>query len=167
MLQRVGLSMLRQREQRRRVMLPARMRGKCGWSDACILNMSSRGMLIYSKGIAEPGAFVEIRRGGQLVVGRVVWRENQRIGLHSQDPVRIADIINSAAAAVEGGQPGGEIAERRYVPRKADNSLTYARAMEFMFVVLLGATLAASVAYEVRDALGTPFTAVRAALGSD
>lgn len=162
MLQRVGLSKLRPREQRRRVMLPARMRGKCGWSDACILNMSSRGMLVYSKGTADPGAFVEIRRGGQLVVGRVVWRENQRMGLHSQDPVRIADIINSAAAA-DAPCPA---AERRRVPRTSDKSRTYARAMEFLFVVALGATLAASVGYEVKDVLDRPFIAVRAALGS-
>ena len=73
-------------------MLPARMRSASGWSDACILNLSSRGLLVYSNGTANPGSFVEVRRGGQLVVARVVWRENQRIGLSSSDAVRVNDI---------------------------------------------------------------------------
>ena len=83
-------------------MLPARMRSSGGWSDACILNVSSRGLLVYSNTAVDPGSTVEIRRGGQLVIARVVWRQNQRIGLCSPDPVPIEDIISdkTAAAAV-------------------------------------------------------------------
>jgi len=111
-------SILKPREERQRVMLPARMRSKAGWSDACILNVSKRGLLVYSSGSADPGAFVEIRRGGQLVVARVVWRKNQRIGLHSPDPVRVEAIISTeaAASAVQSSIPEITL-ERRRIPR--------------------------------------------------
>ena len=29
-------------------MLPARMRSTVGWSDACILNLSSRGLMVHA-----------------------------------------------------------------------------------------------------------------------
>ena len=97
MLQQSSALSFQPRERRRRVMLPARVRNNSGWSDACILNISSRGLLVYSAGAAEPGSFVEIRRGGQLVIARVIWRENQRMGLCSPDPVPVDAIISNRA----------------------------------------------------------------------
>lgn len=140
------------------------MRSASGWSDACILNISSRGLLVYSPGSARPGSFVEIRRGSQLVVARVVWRQNQRMGLCSPDPVRVEDIISSetAAAAV---QAAGFTAERRRVPRIAEGSRGQGRAMEFVFTAVLGVALAGSAAFYAYEAMSTPLTAVRAALG--
>src|SRR5690349_3937884 len=98
MLQQLASRSLRPREERRRVMLPARLRSASGWSDACILNISSGGLLIFSKGAAEPGSQVEIRRGGRLVIGRVAWRQNQRIGLESDGPIPVGEIIDPELA---------------------------------------------------------------------
>jgi hypothetical protein len=148
-------------------MLPARMRSKAGWSDACILNISRQGLLVYSAGIADPGTFVEIRRGGQLVVARVVWRKNQRIGLHSPDPVRVEDIVTTEAAASAVQPSLSEIAiERRRIPRDAERSRQHARAMEFMAMVLAAVTLVGVAVACVEDALAAPLAAVRTALGS-
>lgn len=146
-------------------MLPARMRSESGWSDACILNVSSRGLLIYSAGRATPGSFVEIRRGSQLVVARVVWRENQRLGLSSQDPVRVEDIISSETAAVA-VQSSGFTVERRKVPRTSEQSRLLSRAMEYVFTIMLVVALAGSAAFYAHEALTTPLAAVRTALGS-
>ncbi len=148
-------------------MLPARMRSASGWSDACILNVSTRGLLVYSNGVAQPGNFVEIRRGGQLVVARVVWRKNQRIGLHSPDPVRVEDIITTetAASAVQ-SSVGQRPLERRRVPRDPERSRNHGRAMEFMAMVLAGTALVGIAVACVEDALGTPLAAVKVALGS-
>ena len=146
-------------------MLPARMRSASGWSDACILNISSRGLLIYSAGRATPGSFVEIRRGTQLVVARVVWRENQRLGLSSQDLVRVEDIISNEAAAVA-VQTSGFNVERRKVPRTSEQSRLMSRAMEFAFTIALVVALAGSAAFYAYESLTTPLAAVRTALGS-
>lgn len=148
-------------------MLPARMRSASGWSDACILNVSKSGLLVYSPGGADPGSFVEIRRGGQLVVARVVWRKNQRIGLHSPDPVRVEDIISTEAAAAAVRSAKAQFAvERRRVPRNPDRSRQQARAMEFAAMVLASVALVGAAVATVADALATPLGAARVALES-
>jgi hypothetical protein len=146
-------------------MLPARMRSICGWSDACILNVSSRGLLIYSSGNAKPGSFVEIRRGGQLVVARVVWRKNRRIGLCSSDPVRVEDIISSetAASAVQSG-PHQRYVERRRVPRDSDRSRERGRAIEFLSLVVACTAAAGLAAVYVEQTLEAPLAAVKGTL---
>lgn len=147
------------------MMLPARMRSISGWSDACILNISSRGLLIYSSGTAKPGSFVEVRRGGQLVVARVVWRKNQRIGLCSNDPVRVGDIISSdtAASAVQSG-PQQPYIERRRIPRDSDRSRQHARAVEFLFTVLISTAIAVCAVIYVHEVMAKSMSSVRAAL---
>jgi hypothetical protein len=162
-----GSSALKPREKRQRVMLPARMRTPSGWSDACILNISSRGLLVYSSGGAQPGSFVEIRRGGQLVVARVVWRKNQRIGLCSPDPVHIEDVISSETAASAVRSSSRKLAvDRRRIPRDSDRSRARGRAIEFMSVLLIGSALATAAVAAVGHALGQPLSSVRSALGS-
>lgn len=145
-------------------MLPARMRSASGWSDACILNISSKGLLVYSAGGAKPGSFVEIRRGTQLVVARVVWRQNQRMGLASHDPLRIEDIISNeiAAAAV---QSAGFVRDRRAVPRSAEDSRLQGRALEFLSTTALVIALAGSALFYAYEVLSAPMATVRGALG--
>jgi hypothetical protein len=145
-------------------MLPARMRGHSGWSDACILNISSRGLLIYSNGTAEPGAFVEIRRGGQLVTARVVWRKNQRIGLCSPDPVHVEDIIGADSADAAVPTAAGVAVERRRVPRDPERSRHNGRAVEFIAIVLIGSALAFAAMASIEQNLARPLAAIDGAM---
>ena len=164
MLQRVATS--KPREERRRTMLPARIRSSGGWSDACILNISSRGLLVYSNTAVEAGSTVEVRRGGQLVIARVVWRQNQRIGLCSPDPVPIDDIISdkTAAAAVISCASPVRVAERRRRPRSHERSREWARAAEFVVLVLFGTAMAGTAAIYVGQALANPMARITSAL---
>ncbi len=57
----------RPRELRRRVVLPARLRIGSRWNDTCILNISSRGLLIHSPRLGNEGSGVELRRGGEVI----------------------------------------------------------------------------------------------------
>jgi len=149
------------------VMLPARMRSASGWSDACILNVSSRGLLIYSAGAAQPGSFVEVRRGAQLVVARVAWRQNQRIGLSCPDPVPIEEIITNDAVATAVRVCGGDASlDRRRQQRTADKSRARARAAEFLAIVLIVTAMAGAAAVYVQQALAKPLTVVSTALES-
>src|SRR4051794_34204558 len=66
------------RELRRRLMLPARMRTSAGWSDACILNVSSRGLLVHTRLATPDGATVELCHGEHVIIARVVWRQGPR-----------------------------------------------------------------------------------------
>ena len=140
------------------------MRTQSGWSDACILNISSRGLLVYSAGAAELGSFVEVRRGGQLVVARVVWRTNQRIGLCSTDPIHVDDLISTDVAAAVVRSTRAFTPERRKIPRDGNSSRSRGRAAEFIATVLIGAILAGSCAVGVSRALSKPLSQVRSAL---
>ena len=148
-------------------MLPARMRSSAGWSDACILNLSSSGLLVYALGGAEPGTFVEIRRGNQLVIARVVWRQNQRVGLQSTSPVPIGAIIScggdsAAAAAIPTAAP--LTIERRRIARDSDRSRMRGRAFEFASIVFAAAVLGGSVAAYVTATLSKPMARLSSTL---
>jgi hypothetical protein len=56
-------------------------------------------------------------------------------------------------------------AERRRIPRNPDRSHQQAKAMEFAAVVLGGIALAGAAVATVEDALATPLSTVRVALG--
>ena len=148
-------------------MLPARIRSGAGWSDACILNISPRGLLVYAKCPAQPGTSIELRRGGYLVLAEVVWRNNERIGLCSHDEVPVDDLISSEAAAAAVPVLTGTLeVERRKRPRDADRSRARSRAMEFLSLVLIGAALAGGAAVSAHQALTAPLAAVNRALGA-
>src|SRR3569832_109699 len=83
------------RETRIRVMVPARLRLGARWSAACILNVSARGLLIHTHEAAERGSYIELRRGDQVIGGRVMWRSGSRVGLRSQDRVPVEAIVTS------------------------------------------------------------------------
>lgn len=148
-------------------MLPARMRNGAGWTDACILNVSSRGLLVYAKCAAQPGSQIELRRGGYLIVATVVWRNNERIGICSEGPVPVDDLISSeAASAAVPALTGTVELERRKQRRDPDRSRARSRAMEFLALVLIGTALAGAAAVYVQQALTKPLAAVNRALGA-
>jgi len=79
----------RPRELRRRVIMPARLRSCSGWTDACILNISSRGLLVHSARTGPAGSIVEVWRGDHVIVARVVWHDGARAGLEAEDKLPV------------------------------------------------------------------------------
>jgi PilZ domain len=157
----------RPRELRRRVMLPARVRVGARWTDACILNVSSRGLMIrLGNGIAE-GSLVEIRRGDQAIFARVVWRKGPQAGLQADDRVPIEDIMTLAqtsALQVTAEDPLG--IERREQPRPLlQDSRQRARLMQFVGTIAIAVALAAFLTSMVEHALARPMALINAALG--
>jgi hypothetical protein len=159
---------LKPREERRRTVLPARIRSGSGWADACILNVSSRGLMVYTTGAANPGTVIEIRRGAQIVIARVVWRRNRRLGLATQGEVPVSDIIsNTTAASAAASTPALSsdfMFDRRRHRRSHDQSRFRSRAFEFASIVLAGALLGGIAAVWVQETLAKPLTVVTAAL---
>ena len=153
------------REDRRRTVLPARLRNGSRWVDACILNISSRGLLIYSKCAAQPGSEIKLWRGKYLVAARVVWRSNGRIGVRTPEPIPVDDIISSEAAPAE--CPAPLVAVELDRPRKRrspDRSRAASRAFEFLSLVMFGTALAGAAAAYAYEALSNPLKAVHEAL---
>lgn len=156
---------LRQRELRRRVMLPARMRTAGGWSDARILNVSSRGLMVHASVSALECGTVELWHGDHAISARVVWRQGTKAGLQSEERIAVDEILSlSGSAALQLSAEPYRGVERRKRPRTHDDSRIRARAFEFASVALVAATLALSFSFWVGEALAHPLDVVRTAL---
>jgi PilZ domain len=157
----------RPRELRRRVMLPARLRAGAHWADACILNISSRGLLIHSSRPAQQGSIVKLRRGDHEIVARVVWRDGSRVGLRSEERMPVEEILSlDQAQALRLTAGDGPVAERRRWPRAPERDARLrGRALEFAAVGMIAASLAFCAFAMAKQALTRPLATVAAALG--
>jgi hypothetical protein len=156
----------RPRELRRKVLVPARLHTVAGWSDACILNVSSRGLLIHSKRSIAEGSRIELRHAEHAIVAHVVWREGAHAGLRAEHRVPVEDIVclcQSPALQLTAPRQSG--VERRKRPRTHEDSRLRSRAIEFTSIALFGAGLAAGAYSMVQHAFAQSLGAVRAALG--
>jgi len=153
----------RPRELRRRVVVPARLRHGASWSDACILNISSRGLMIHSGQPLALGTKVEICRGDHVIVGRVMWRDGARAGLKAEERVPLEEIL------VLGQSPAYQLTaqtvERRKRPRRDDRSRLRGRAFEFASVVVIGASLPGAGLEMIEQAFARPLAVVSVVLG--
>ena len=157
----------RPRELRRRVVLPARLRTGAQWSDACILNISSRGMMIHSGRAGPEGTRVELRRGEHVIIARVMWSEGGRAGLRSDERLPVEEIMSlSHSSALQLVASGGDLVDRRKRPRpQPDNARLRGRAFEFIGVGAVALTLALGIWGLAQEALARPLAAAAAALG--
>jgi len=144
-------------------MVSARLRHGASWSDACILNISTRGLMIQTGRPVQNGAEVELRRGNYVIVARVMWRDGGHAGLHSEVPVPVEDILTLGQlpalqlTAVRG--------ERRQQRRSEDSSRLCGRAIEFAGVAVIAVSLAGAGLVMVEQAFARPLAIVETALG--
>ena len=145
---------IKPREERHRVVLPARIRAGSTWDEACILNLSPRGLMVHSSAPVMPGSYVEIRRGEQEIVARVVWRTHNRMGLVAQRRLHVAQVISGKE--LPSLQMGADTLgiERRRVARAADRNRFRARFVQFAGVGVIGAALASAAYGAVVESLG-------------
>lgn len=157
---------LRPRELRRRVILPARLRLGCQWTDVCILNVSSRGMMIQMGQAAQQGTIVEIRRDRHVITGRVMWREDGKVGLQCANGVPVDDILSlGTSKALRLVATDGALVERRRMPRRPTvEARLWGRALQFLGVLALVLTLSVSGVIWVRTTLAQPLLAAETAL---
>ena len=159
-------SQQRPRELRRRVMLRARMRAQSGWSDACILNVSSRGMLINASAPAVQGSIIEVWHGEHLIVATVMWHNGTRAGLHADERIPVDEILALAkSSALQLTAPSWPEVERRKAPRPRAESRLRARLVELAGVTAFAISPAVAALLMVEQALARPFHSVVAALG--
>lgn len=150
-------------------MIQARMRAGASWSDACILNLSSRGMLLRAENSPSRGSYLEIRRGSYVIVARVVWSNSGRIGVRTQDVVPADELISDPdRAPAKFGSSGNVLAERRAAPRPSadrhEASRSQGRAMEYCLFLFLGGAAAITALGAVEQLLAEPLAVVETAL---
>lgn len=159
------------REPRRNVVLNARMRVGACWNDVCILNISSRGLLLQ---IAEPprqGSYLELRRGRHAILARVIWTESHRCGVRTQDLLPVEEIVNdreSPPAPTDAPAVAATFAERRPSLREREvqheNSRMLSRAIEFCTITVFAASAAVAAFGTLEQSLSRPLVYASAAL---
>ena len=160
---------MKPREQRQKVLIRARMRSDSGWSEACILNLSKRGLLVQAPHAPTRGTYVEIHRGSYCVVARVMWSKHHRFGVRSQDLLVVERLLGEAAPAVPATRVAALANDRRAKPRttaqQAERSRQRAQTFEFATAVIVGIGAAIAGFGVVAEVLGAPMRAISTALG--
>jgi hypothetical protein len=140
------------------------MRTGAGWNDACILNISSRGLQIHASRCVPKGDSIELWRGDIVITARVVWRSGARAGLQSDECIPVEDIMSlgqSPALRLTAGNPR----ERRVRHRSHAESRIQARTFEFLSIAAIAATLSSGLFLIVLDVLARPLAVVQRAFG--
>ena len=164
---------LKIRAPRLKVLIPARMRVSAGWNDACILNISERGLMIRAAS-ASPrrGSCVELRRGARIIIGRVMWAEQDRVGLSTQDALDVESIIAAPDGDTEGGAsasatPGSFDRRATVRPGAAfERSRHWSRAFDFACITIFAAAGSVVAFGAVTQLLAAPMAEVEQALGA-
>lgn len=144
-------------------MVPARMRIGVRWTDATILNISSRGLMVCAQAGAEPGSYIELRRDDQVIVARVIWRRNRRIGLSAQERLSVDQLVSGKTAAAPAITGEGWV-ERRARPRDHEQSRLCGRMIDGVAVAVIAVALAGLAAGLAQKTIAKPLKAVEATL---
>lgn len=160
------------REERRGILLSARMRDSEGWRDVTICNVSSRGMMIKASPPPPSGAFIELRRNDVCVVGQVKWTKGICFGIRTQDRIDLHRLTTSEETKAH--LPPGN--DRRAVNRSAERPIDLAQVAErnrqfariFDYAIIVSAIIAAGIAISeiAGTALKAPMAKVSAAMSS-
>jgi hypothetical protein len=143
------------RDPRVTVHLPARMRIGGAWVDVSIRNLSARGLMAKSTADVAQRTYVELHRGTQIIVGRVVWSRDGHFGLRAQDHIDINGMMGRTQSANDAGPPCAATGwpERRAKPREMSAQAIAATAERnrmygnyFQFIAIGAAALSGSVA---------------------
>ncbi len=161
------------REARRQVLIPCRIKSVRGWGDACIHNISPRGMMIACDDPLAPGEYLDLRRGRQVVIGRVVWRRDRFSGVRTQDVISADALVSEPR--LEARPTGTRRSEDRATlrqsmageidaARRMERSRSISQAMQFGALGLFGLVAAATVAMQVSHVLAAPAAQITQAL---
>ena len=155
------------REWRRKVQVSARMRSPAGWGDARILNVSARGLMIWTDHPARPGTTIELRHGDLVLVAKVVWQIGARAGLRSDTVLPVTDLMCANEKAGERHALWAPGASSRHRSRRVDEAaIAYrARVMEFATIVAVLAAASLSLGAMAIETLGVPLREMQRALG--
>jgi len=155
----------RPRELRRRVVLPARLRSGNSWNDVCILNISSRGLMIQASRTAEPGATVELTRGAYVISATVMWREGPRAGLQVEGQIPVDDILTlSKEPGLQLTAVDSRLVEQRPKAASHEQSRLQARLFEFAGVAVIAGALCIAALAMLEEAFARPMAAIETAL---
>ncbi len=154
---------MRAREHRRKVLIRAKLRAGGLPIDACIRDISSKGLMVQTKVPPPRGTYVEIIAGNQTIVGRVVWGTDMRFGILTRDKLPIDMIVGELRGPVarQGADPKPTPMLRPAVITRAPAfRRSHARALEFTVLILFALAMIATIASASYQTLARPFESI-------
>ncbi len=160
---------MKAREDRKTVLITARMKDDTAWRDVAIRNVSSHGVMLQLPNPPERGSYVEIRRNALVIVGRVMWTAAGTCGLRTHEVLNLPT-IGELEAAQPGTHPGGPAAhDRRKRARTpediAESAAIASRRMQFAVMGTACAAAVSALAFVAFHWLAAPARIIEAALG--
>ena len=163
----------RSRSPRKSVVVPCRINAGGLWTDGCIRNVSTRGMMISAETSLKIGSYVDIRRGTLAITGRVAWVIGPRFGVRTQDDISAEALVGEPVLKQ---RPSDQVGNDRRAPARADSARSAAaRAdqsrqmssiLQYICLALLGVGFATFTAVQVYHLLAHPLGRISRALGS-
>lgn len=152
---------MRAREHRRKVLIRAKMRAGGLPIDACIRDISSKGLMIQAKVPPPRGTYVEIITPSQTVIGRVVWGKDMRFGIIARDRIHVEMMVAQRPAPGPSAEPQPAASlPPAAVARAPAFRRSHARALEFGVLVLFALAMVAAFAAASYQTLSRPFESV-------
>ncbi len=150
---------MKARESRNKVLLSVRVRAGATWSDACVVDMSPRGLGLRAAKPPERGSYVEVLSGADTIVARVAWSTPHQFGLITQDPLVMSALDGKSGPKVR------PIARTPTAPAAGARRL--GRAVEFTGIAVAAAATAILLFNVVGQTLSRPVSQVANILAQD
>lgn len=129
--------------------------------DACIRDVSSKGLMIQAKVPPPRGTYVEIITPGQTIVGRVVWGKDMRFGVITRERIHVDLMVAQHPCPVPGSDPKpAAILPPAARARAPAFRRSHARALEFGVLVLFALAMVVAFAATTYQTLSAPFESV-------
>lgn len=145
-------------EERVKVLIRARIRaGTAAERDSCILDLSSRGMLLTMAVPPAHGAFVEVLAQGHSLVGHVEWSNGRRCGIRLRERINHLALIAGEDGPIVIRERVARLATRGGVEVAALDSQRFSAISRFVLTLAAGAAAAMLLADIVGNALGGVF----------
>lgn len=155
---------MKAREERYKILMPARIRWRGAWEPASVRNISSRGMMLRAGAAPPPGTYVEIELANRVVAARAIWCDGQSCGFRTQDVLDVTS-LRGARGGGQAATPAASTFKAPSRPKPTPQEITErSRQMSAMFqfstLVVVGLGTAIFVASEVYRVLSAPINAI-------
>ena len=120
------------------MMIRARLRGAGPERDACILDVSSRGLAATAENPPQRGDYVELDVGDHKLVGQVKWSSMRRFGLVLRQRISAISLISGDGDAIK-LQERAAARKREDRKRNSGGNAAIKRKIEFAIFLVVGA----------------------------
>jgi hypothetical protein len=153
-------------EARTKVLIRSRLRGAGPERDACILDLSTRGLLATCAEPPQRGAFVELVANGYPLVGHVKWSNGRRFGMSLRERISVVALVANDGGAIRLEEmPAAQNLQHSAVAVLSAEAASVGRFTTFVMWTL-AAVVAALLAGRSLQAAFAPLDKVDAAMAS-